>query len=311
MQQAATIICVMGPTASGKTALAMRLAEHIPCEIVNVDSAQVYQGMDIGTAKPDAAMRQQIPHHLLDIVDPRESYSAGQFCKDANVAITEILARGHVPLLVGGTMLYFRALQFGLATLPSANSALRAKLTTELATLGLPALYQRLQQLDAIAAARINSNDQQRIQRALELYELTGQTPTQLYANQPQHDLPYQVLNIGLIPNDRQLLHDQIALRFEQMLEQGLVDEVQKLHSRADLHHDLPAIRSVGYRQVWQYLEAQISLTEMREQAIFATRQLAKRQLTWLRSWPDLMAVDSQKSNYLNKILAFCRKLMI
>lgn len=305
------IICLMGPTASGKTALAMRIATEFPCEIISVDSAQIYRGMDIGTAKPDIYMQQQIPHHLLDILDPRDAYSAGQFCEDTKAIIKTILDRNRIPLLVGGTMLYFRALQYGLADLPPANFSIRNKLSQELQEHGLSYLYERLQKLDSVSAARINPHDPQRIQRALELIELTGKTPSELYQQTQPPVLPYSIINIGLIPENRELLHQHITQRFTQMLAQGFIEEVEKLKIRNDLHIDLPALRCVGYRQIWHYLNHELSYADMHEQVLAATRQLAKRQLTWLRSWQELNAFDMQKDNTENKVLDFLQTKVI
>ena len=281
----------MGPTASGKTALAVSLVERFPLEIISVDSALVYRGMDIGTAKPDAATLARAPHHLLDIRDPTEAYSAAAFCDDARRLMADIVARGRVPLLVGGTMLYFRALLQGLDDLPRADAALRKKLEAAATSRGWPALHAELEAVDPATAARLAANDSQRIGRALEIYRLTG-TPMSALLDRAQSDLPYRVLQLALIPSDRAVLHQRIAARFDAMLAAGLIDEVDTLRRVYELKPDLPSMRAVGYRQAWAYLDGTIDLKELREQGIAATRQLAKRQLTWLRSWPDAVVLD-------------------
>jgi tRNA dimethylallyltransferase len=284
-------IFLMGPTASGKTALAVSLVERFPLEIVSVDSALVYRGMDIGTAKPDAATLARAPHHLLDIRDPTEAYSAAAFCDDARRLMADIVARGKVPLLVGGTMLYFRALLQGLDDLPRADAALRQKLETEAMARGWPALHADLAQVDPLTAARLAPNDSQRIGRALEIFQLTG-TPMSALLDRVQSELPYRVLQLALIPSDRAVLHQRIAARFDAMLAEGLLEEVESLRRNAALKPGLPAMRAVGYRQAWACLDGGIDLKALREQGIAATRQLAKRQLTWLRSWPDAVVLD-------------------
>ncbi|WP_018509373.1 tRNA (adenosine(37)-N6)-dimethylallyltransferase MiaA [Thiobacillus thioparus] len=284
-------IFLMGPTASGKTALAVGLVERFPLEIVSVDSALVYRDMGIGTAKPDAATLAHAPHHLLDIRDPTEAYSAAAFCDDARRLMADIAARGRVPLLVGGTMLYFRALLQGLDDLPRADAALRKELEAEAAARGWPALHAELAAVDPATAARLAPNDSQRIGRALEIFRLTG-TPMSALLDRVQSELPYRVLQLALIPSDRAVLHQRIAARFDAMLAAGLVDEVDTLRRRYALNADLPSMRAVGYRQAWAYLDGDIDLKGLREQGIAATRQLAKRQLTWLRSWPDVVELD-------------------
>ncbi len=284
-------IFLMGPTASGKTALAVSLVERFPLEIISVDSALVYRGMDIGTAKPDAATLARAPHHLLDIRDPTEAYSAAAFCDDARRLMADIVARGKVPLLVGGTMLYFRALLQGLDDLPRADASLRRALASEAAARGWPALHADLAQIDPATAARLAPNDSQRIGRALEIFRLSG-TPMSTLLERAQSDLPYRVLQLALIPADRAVLHQRIAARFDAMLADGLLDEVDALRRRYPLNADLPSMRAVGYRQAWACLDGVIDLHTLREQGIAATRQLAKRQLTWLRSWPDAMELD-------------------
>jgi tRNA dimethylallyltransferase len=281
----------MGPTASGKTALAVSLVERFPLEIVSVDSALVYRGMDIGSAKPDAATLARAPHHLLDIRDPTAAYSAAAFCDDARRLMADIVARGKVPLLVGGTMLYFRALLRGLDDLPHADPALRKELEAEAKARGWPALHAELAAVDPATAARLAPNDSQRIGRALEIFRLTG-TPMSALLDRAQSELPYRVLQLALVPSDRAVLHQRIAARFDAMLAEGLVDEVEFLRRAYALSPDLPAMRAVGYRQAWAYLDGDIDMKALREQGIAATRQLAKRQLTWLRSWADAVVLD-------------------
>jgi len=281
----------MGPTASGKTALAVSLVERFPLEIISVDSALVYRGMDIGTAKPDAATLARAPHHLLDIREPTEVYSAAAFCDDARRLMGDIVTRGKVPLLVGGTMLYFRALLNGLNDLPRADAALRQQLEIEAASRGWPAMHADLARIDPPTAARLAPNDSQRIGRALEIFQLTG-TPMSALLDQAQTALPYRVLQLALIPSDRAVLHQRIATRFDAMLADGLIDEVKRLRRIPGLSAGLPAMRAVGYRQAWAYLNGEIDLKGLREQGLAATRQLAKRQLTWLRSWPDAVTLD-------------------
>jgi len=284
-------IFLMGPTASGKTALAVSLLEHFPLEIISVDSALVYRGMNIGTAKPDAATLARAPHHLLDIRDPTEAYSAAAFCQDAQRLMADIVARDKVPLLVGGTMLYFRALLQGLDDLPRADPAVRQKLEGAAMARGWPALHAELAQADPVTAARLAPNDSQRIGRALEIFQLTGK-PMSALLDRAQTALPYRVLQLALIPSDRAVLHQRIAARFDAMLAEGLINEVRSLRRSYALQPGLPAMRAVGYRQAWAYLDGEIDLNGLREQGIAATRQLAKRQLTWLRSWPGAVVLD-------------------
>ncbi|MFI4940989.1 MAG: tRNA (adenosine(37)-N6)-dimethylallyltransferase MiaA [Burkholderiales bacterium] len=296
----------MGPTASGKTAAALAIARQFPSEIISVDSALVYRGMDIGTAKPSAAERAAVPHHLIDILDPAESYSAMQFRQDALELINAITARGKLPLLVGGTMLYFKALQDGLDVLPQADPALRALLDAEAARIGYPAMHARLAGLDPETAARLKPNDSQRIQRALEIIELSGQPMSALLSGRPKLDLPFAILPIALEPSDRSVLHARIAARFDAMLNNyasGLIAEVEKLRARGDLHLGLPSMRCVGYRQTWEYLDGAYDRTQLREKAVAATRQLAKRQLTWLRSMPDRVVIDCLAADPATEIL--------
>ncbi len=298
------VICLLGPTASGKTALALELAAHFPIEIINVDSAQVYQGMEIGTGIPEKEIRDKIPHHLIDFLDPATPYSAAQFRQDALKCIAEILKRQHIPLLVGGTMLYFKALQSGLAPLPGSDPSVRAALQLLLQKEGLPHLYQKLQQIDPSTSQRLAPTDPQRILRALEVHIIT-QKPLSYWLSQQQILKPdYHFINVALIPltTPRMVLHQRIEKRFDEMLKAGLVEEVMKLKKREDLNANLPALRAVGYRQVWQYLQEDITFAQMREQAIAATRQLAKRQLTWLRHWGSCIEFDFLDKDLVGKI---------
>ena len=288
-------IAIMGPTASGKTAAALEIARHIPSEIISVDSALVYRGMDIGSAKPSLDERAEVPHHLIDILDPSESYSAMQFRQDTLRLVDEIAARGKLPLLVGGTMLYFKALKDGLDVLPTADPVLRARLDAEAAAIGSPAMHAKLALLDPETAARLQPNDAQRIQRALEIIELSGQPMSQLLAKAPRLELPFDLLPLALEPSDRSVLHARIAARFDAMLDApggGLLEEVATLRARGDLHLGLPSMRCVGYRQAWEFLDGAYDRQTLREKGIAATRQLAKRQLTWLRSMPERIVID-------------------
>jgi tRNA dimethylallyltransferase len=287
-----TAYALLGPTASGKSSLAFALAERLPLEIVSLDSAQVYRGMDIGTAKPSAAERARVPHHLIDLVDPDQSYSAGRWREDALHAVNDILSRGRIPLLVGGTMLYYRALVGGLDALPPADAAIRAALDADAARRGWPALHAELAQVDPSTAQRLKPNDAQRIQRALEVWRVTGKPLSQLQGRSGD-SLPFKIRGFALFPSDRSLLHRNIAERFDAMLEAGLIDEVSSLKKKFRLSASLPAMRAVGYRQVWDHLEGKTGKAEMREHAVAATRQLAKRQLTWLRSFRDLLRLDA------------------
>jgi tRNA dimethylallyltransferase len=286
-----TVYALLGPTASGKSALAVKVAQKLPVEIVSMDSALVYRGMDIGTAKPGTALRAQVPHHLIDIVHPDESYSAGRWRQEAISKVEDILARGHLPLIVGGTMLYYRALSAGLDALPQADARIRATIEAQAAERGWPALHAELAQIDARAAARIAPNDAQRIQRALEVWRITGRPLSELQGV-AKEDLAFDLKGIALIP-DRALLHERIAQRFDAMLRLGLVEEVKSLRKKYRLNAAMPSMRAVGYRQVWEFLENKVDRTTMRERAVAATRQLAKRQLTWLRSFPDLLRLDA------------------
>ena len=286
-------ICLMGPTASGKTALALELCEHLPCEIISVDSALVYRGMDIGTAKPSASELTRVPHHLIDIRDPAQPYSAAEFRADALRLLREITARGRTPLLVGGTMLYFKVLLEGMATLPEADAAVRDAIAEQAVRDGWPALHAELARVDPVAAARIHPHHSQRIQRALEVFRVSGRPISAWQQANDPGVTSHRLVNLALAPVDRKVLHERIALRFRQMLEQGLVAEVEALYRRGDLHVDLPSVRAVGYRQVWSYLDGGIDAAELLEQGIAATRQLAKRQLTWLRGWPGLLPLPT------------------
>jgi tRNA dimethylallyltransferase len=287
-----TAYALLGPTASGKSTLALALAEKISLEIVSVDSAQVYRGMDIGTAKPTPADRRRVPHHLIDLIDPDQSYSAGRWRSDAIVRIADILDRKKTPLLVGGTMLYYRALVAGLDTLPQADPALRREIDAEAARRGWPALHAELEKVDPKTAHRLPPTDAQRIQRALEVWRLTGKTLSSLQGVS-KHDLPFKVRAFALIPSNREQLHEQIAARFDAMLKAGLLDELKDLRKQFELAPGMPSMRSVGYRQAWDFLEGKLGRSEMRDQAVAATRQLAKRQLTWLRSFRDLVRLDA------------------
>lgn len=286
-------VFLMGPTASGKTELAVELAQRFPFTIISVDSALVYRGMDIGTAKPDAAILQRAPHRLIDILDPSESYSAAQFRADALREMRHIQQQGQIPLLVGGTMLYFRVLQQGLSALPSADPVVRARLNAELAHAGLAALHARLARLDPAAAARLHPHDTQRILRALEVCTITGKPITELYARPRDESPVYKITKLVLAPVDRQILHQRIEQRFHAMLAQGFLAEVERLRARGDLNLDKPSMRAVGYRQVWQYLDSRSDYLEMSRRVVAATRQFAKRQLTWLRAETEATWLDS------------------
>ncbi|WP_426339635.1 tRNA (adenosine(37)-N6)-dimethylallyltransferase MiaA [Pseudoduganella sp. S-14] len=285
-------VAIMGPTASGKTAAALAIAQQVPCEIISVDSALVYRGMDIGTAKPSKEELAAVPHHLVDIIDPLDSYSVAQFRTDTLRLVAEISARGKVPLLVGGTMLYYKGLADGLDDLPGADAALRAQLDEEAARIGWPAMHARLAQVDPETAARLKPADAQRIQRALEIHALSGKPMSELLAQREKEELPFDLVSFALEPSDRAWLHERIARRFDIMLGSGFLDEVKTLRARGDLHLGLPSIRCVGYRQAWEYLDGTIDYATMRETGIIATRQLCKRQLTWLRAMPARIVVD-------------------
>lgn len=295
-------IFLMGPTASGKTALSVQLATQLNGEIISVDSALVFKGMDIGTAKPTLTERQGITHHLIDILDPTEAYSTGQFKSNALTLMQDIHQRGKIPVLIGGTMLYFNALNNGLDVLPEANPLIRARLDDELATLGKEILHQRLAKVDPESAARIHPNDPQRIQRALEVYEISGEPLTSFFKGH-QEALPYHIIKLIIAPQERATLHETIAKRFKAMLQQGLIGEVDALYQRGDLNEKMPAIRAVGYRQVWSYLQGDYDYATMVEKGIIATRQLAKRQFTWLRKEIDAHHFETGETDLLEKVL--------
>ena len=286
MTQQPLALFLMGPTASGKTDLAIALRQQLPVEVISVDSALIYKGMDIGTAKPTPAELALAPHRLIDILDPKESYSAMNFREDALKEMAEISASGRIPLLVGGTMLYYKALLEGLSPLPSADPIIRAEIEEKAAKIGWAGMHQELLAIDPVAGARINPNDSQRINRALEVFYITGKTMTEL-TEEKGEALPYRLLQFAIAPQDRSILHERIALRFQKMMDLGFEEEVKRLFLREDLHIDLPSIRCVGYRQIWEYLQGDISLDEAIYKGICATRQLAKRQITWLRGWKD------------------------
>lgn len=321
MSQLPPAIFLMGPTASGKTDLALELARALPCDLISVDSALVYRGMDIGTAKPSAQVLQAFPHRLVDILDPAQSYSAAEFSADALSAMAEITAAGRIPLLVGGTMLYFKALRDGLADMPAADAQVRAALEQEVAREGLHALHRQLAEIDPESAARIHPNDPQRLMRALEVFRVSGMTMTEHRARQRSQKagddapetgvLPYTVAQLTIAPAQRSLLHQRIEQRFVQMIEQGFVEEVEMLRSRGDLHLGLPSMRAVGYRQVWEYLDGQLSKDEMIQRGVIATRQLAKRQFTWLRSWGRTHWLDSSACDNLPRALKYLQSLSI
>jgi tRNA dimethylallyltransferase len=311
------ILFLMGPTASGKTDLAIELCQHLPVELISVDSALVYKGLDIGSAKPSAEELAQAPHRLLDICDPSDPYSAAEFREDALREIQAIHASGRIPLLVGGTMMYFKALLEGLADMPAADAEVRAQIEADAETHGWPYIHEQLRQVDPDMAAEIHPNHSQRLSRALEVYRSSGKTMTQLRAEQSRYHLSqdFDVRQVALLPRDRSLLHRRIEQRFDLMLQQGFIEEVQGLMARDDLHVDLPAIRAVGYRQVWEYLDGQCTREDMRDKGVAATRQLAKRQITWLRGWQgaNFVYIDSEggeirkKMSMVDELLNFFR----
>lgn len=304
-------IALLGPTAAGKTALAMHLADRFPVEIISVDSALVYRGMNIGTAKPDTATLQRYPHHLVNLIDPTEAYSAARFCSEAMAAMTQIVARGNVPLLVGGTMLYAKALFGGLSDLPAANADVRAALESQALQVGWPAMHQELARVDPQTARRLQPADSQRIQRALEVFQITGIPISVLQTRSTRRTkFPYRALTIGLMPGDRAVLHQRIADRFDAMLAEGIVDELQRLRKCFRLSADMPSMRCVGYRQAWEFIEGNIDEKSLREQGIAATRQLAKRQLTWLRSMQDVESVDCLQRNLSTIVSDRCAKFL-
>jgi len=296
-------IFLMGPTASGKTGVAVELVQRLPVEIISVDSALVYRDMNIGTAKPDATTLVRAPHHLIDIINPTGAYSAAAFRHDALRLMADISARGKIPLLVGGTMLYFKALREGLSALPEADPAVRASLDAEIAQHGIEFLHRQLAKVDPETAARLPPTDTQRIQRALEIHRITGEPMSELLKRKTQHELPYRVTSLALIPNNRSALHQRIATRFHEMMKQGLVDELHSLREKYPLHPDLPSMRCVGYRQAWQFIEGDITEAQLLDTGIAATRQLAKRQLTWLRSMPDNIELECLAPDLVQAVL--------
>ncbi|WP_028109930.1 tRNA (adenosine(37)-N6)-dimethylallyltransferase MiaA [Ferrimonas futtsuensis] len=295
-------IFLMGPTASGKTDLAIELCQRLPCDLISVDSAMIYREMDIGTAKPSAEELALAPHRLIDILDPAEAYSAADFRADALREMAEITAAGRIPLLVGGTMLYYKALLEGLSPLPSADASIRQTIEEEAKTLGWAELHRQLSEIDPVAAERIHPNDPQRLSRALEVYRISGETLTEL-TKRKSDPLPYQVSQFAIAPEQRQRLHERIEQRFHLMLEAGFEQEVRRLYQRGDLHPGLPSIRCVGYRQVWSFLAGEDDYEQMTQKGIAATRQLAKRQITWLRSWSDLQWLTSEAAGNVDKLL--------
>lgn len=297
------VIFVMGPTASGKTDLAMRLCDHLPCELISVDSAMIYRGMDIGTAKPTPEELSAYPHRLVDILDPAEAYSAAQFREDALKLIAEIQRQSRIPVLVGGTMLYFNALQQGLAKLPEADPELRARIEAEAAEKGWPAIHARLAQLDPEGARRLKPTDSQRLQRALEVVELTGKPISEHWREQTDADLPFNIVPIALAPGQRSRLHERIEQRFDLMLKAGFEAEVRALWQRGDLHASMPSIRCVGYRQMWSWFSDEYDRDTMRFKGVVATRQLAKRQLTWLRGWQGVHWLETESPNLVSDAL--------
>lgn len=301
-------IFLMGPTAAGKTDAAIALHETLGHELISVDSAMVYRGMDIGSAKPSAAELARAPHRLIDLRDPADPYSAADFREDALREMRQISAAGKVPLLVGGTMLYFKRLVEGVANLPAADPLIRERLAAMQAEQGLAALHRELARVDPVSAARIHPNDPQRLMRALEVFHASGRPMSELWAEQETETFPWRVLSIALSPLDRSVLHRRIAQRFDAMLDEGLIDEVAALTKRKDIHAGLPSMKSVGYRQVWEYLNGEYGRDELVSRGVIATRQLAKRQLTWLRSWPALRWIDTQQPDALDKLLKFVRE---
>ena len=313
-------IFLMGPTAAGKTDLALLLARSLPCELISVDSALIYRGMDIGTAKPEKSVLAEFPHRLIDIRDPLEAYSAAEFRADALAAMAEITSRGKIPLLVGGTMLYYKALLEGLADMPSADESVRREIEAQAAAQGWAAVHAELARVDPQSAARIHPNDPQRLTRALEVWRVSGLSMSEHRLRQQQNagldtpgggQFPYTVAQLAIAPLERQVLHERIARRFQLMLEQGFIEEVETLRRRGDLHAALPSIRAVGYRQAWDYLDGRLTHDEMVERGIIATRQLAKRQFTWLRGWSDVHWLDSLAGDNLSRALKYLESVAI
>ena len=313
-------IFLMGPTAAGKTDLALELARSLPCELISVDSALIYRGMDIGTAKPEKSVLAEFPHRLIDIRDPLEAYSAAEFRADALAAMAEITSRGKIPLLVGGTMLYYKALLEGLADMPSADEGVRREIEAQAAAQGWAAVHAELARVDPQSAARIHPNDPQRLTRALEVWRVSGLSMSEHRLRQQQNagletpgggQFPYTVAQLAIAPLERQVLHERIARRFQLMLEQGFIEEVETLRRRGDLHAALPSIRAVGYRQAWDYLDGRLTHDEMVERGIIATRQLAKRQFTWLRGWSDVHWLDSLAGDNLSRALKYLESVAI
>jgi tRNA dimethylallyltransferase len=311
MGQLPPAIFLMGPTASGKTNIAVELVKNLPLEIISVDSALVFRNMDIGTAKPDAATLALAPHHLIDIIDPIESYSAAAFRHDALRLMHDITQRGKIPLLVGGTMLYFKALREGLSDLPQSNPEVRASLDAGITENGIEWLHRELSKVDPETAARLKQTDTQRVQRAMEVHRITGKTMTELISQKHTSKLPFHILSIALIPSNRSTLHQRIATRFNVMLEMGLVEELRRLREKYPLHRDMTAMRCVGYRQAWQYLEGEIEIAQLLEKGVVGTRQLAKRQLTWLRSMPDNIELDCLNPDLAQAVLRILSKNLL
>lgn len=311
MKQLSPAIFLMGPTASGKTGAAVYLHSQLPVEIISVDSALVFKDMNIGTAKPDAEILAKAPHHLIDIIDPISAYSAASFRSDALRLMADITSRGKIPLLVGGTMLYFKALSEGMSGLPEANQEVRARLDARAAFIGWPAMHEKLALVDPETAARLQPNDAQRIQRALEVFEITGESMSSLFAKQSNEALPYKVLKIALVPSDRKVLHERIALRFDQMLAAGFLDEVKALLAKyPSLSAESTAMRCVGYRQALEHLKGEYDADELRDRGIFATRQLAKRQLTWLRGMEGITELDCLNPDLNNVVLQYVEQFL-
>lgn len=308
-------ICLMGPTASGKTNLAIELVQRLPCEIINVDSAQIYRGMNIGTGKPDKQTLLRAPHRLLDILDPAQAYSVSQFRDDALREMASIRDSGRIPLLVGGTMMYFKALRDGLASMPAADADVRQQILDSAEAQGWAAVHARLQQVDPESARRIHPNDPQRLQRALEIYLISGKTMTEFHheesARSGDSTIPFDLHFFSIQPGLRSVLHEKIARRFRQMIADGFVEEVEALMGRGDLNLSMPSMRSVGYRQIWQYIAGELSFDAMLETGIIATRQLAKRQMTWLRSWDELRNFDSENPETLDLVLKSIEQVTI